>query len=122
MPPERLEAAEKGALPCDPSSSDPAGKRKRKRRGAVEACCCDRGTTGEAPPRSAKEADEDQALDSPDEDFRGIVEDATSAEQERRSKPRTSCSGQSQAKEREKFQEIREGQHNVSGRALQSGP
>ena len=35
--------------------------------------------------------------------------DATSAEQERRSKPRASWSGQNQAKEREKFQETREG-------------
>ena len=45
-------------------------------------------------------------------------EDAMSAEQERRSKPLTFCSGQSQVKEREKYQKTREGKHNVSGRAI----
>ena len=49
-------------------------------------------------------------------------EDATSAEQERRSKPRTSWSRQSQAREMEKYQKMREGQHNVSGLLLQPGP
>ena len=47
------------------------------------------------------------------------LEDATSAEQERCSKPRASWSGQSQARTWEKFQKTREGQHNVSGRPLQ---
>ena len=42
--------------------------------------------------------------------------DATSVEQERRSKQRASCSGQSEAKEKGKGQKTREGQHNVSGR------
>ena len=48
--------------------------------------------------------------------------DATSAEQERRSKPRASWSGQSQAEEQEKYQETREGRHNASVRPLQPGP
>ena len=46
-------------------------------------------------------------------------EDAMSAEQERRSKPLTFCSGQSQVKG--KYQKTREGKHNVSGQALQPG-
>ena len=48
--------------------------------------------------------------------------DAMSAEQERRLKPLTSWSGQSQAKGKGKVQKTREGQHNVSGRPLQPGP
>ena len=49
-------------------------------------------------------------------------EDATSAEQEHCLKPCRSWLGQSQARKREKYQETREGQHNVSGRPLQLGP
>ena len=47
--------------------------------------------------------------------------EATSVEQERRLKPCASWSGQNPAKEWEKFQETREGQHNASVRPLQPG-
>ena len=73
LPPERPEppeAAEKGALPLRPLCFQPRGAEGEE--GAVEACCCDRGTTGEALPRSTEEADDDLTLDGPVEDFQGI--------------------------------------------------
>ena len=89
-------AAKKGALPLRPLLFQPCWEEEEE--GAVEACYCDRGTMGETPPRSAEEADEDPALDSADIDFRGIFGGSTSAVQERRSKPRASWLGQSQAR------------------------
>ena len=63
-------AAEKGTLPLQPLLFRPCCEEEEE--GSVKACCCDRGTTGETPPWSAEEADEDLALDGPDEDFQGI--------------------------------------------------
>ena len=114
--PEPPEAPEKGALLLWSLFLRPDWEEDEE--GDDEASCCDRGTTGETPPRSAEEADEDPALDGPAESS----EDATSAEQERRSKPRTSWSGQGQAKGQEKYQKTREGQHNASMRPVQPGP
>ena len=65
LPPERPEPPEdagKGASHLRPCWEE-------EEEGAVEACCCDRGTRGERQPRSAEEAGEDPALDGPDEDF-----------------------------------------------------
>ena len=67
--PESPKAPEKGALLLRLLCFQPCWAEEE---GAVEACCCDRGTTGEAPPRSAEEADGDPALDDPAEDLRGI--------------------------------------------------
>ena len=113
LPPEWSEppeAAEKGALPLRPHFLRPCWVEEEE--GVVEACCCDRGTTGETPPRSAEEADEDPSLDSPAEDFRGIFGGCNVR----------SWSGQRQARKMEKFQETREGQHNICWRPLQPGP
>ena len=113
-------ATEKGALPLRPLCFQPRGVEEEE--GDVKACCCDRGTTGETPPRSAEEADNNPPWTVQTKISEESSEDATPAEQERRSKPLASCSGQSQARKWEKFQKTREGQHNVSGRPLQPGP
>ena len=68
--PEPPEATEKASLPLRPLFFRPGWEEEEK--GAVEVCCCDRGATGETPPWSAQEADDDPALDGLDEDFRGI--------------------------------------------------
>ena len=56
----------KGRLALRPSFFRPCWAEEEE--GAVDACFCDRGTTEEAPTRSAEEADEDPALDGPAED------------------------------------------------------
>ena len=73
LPPERPEppeADEKGALPLRPRLFRSCWVEEEE--GAVNACNCDRGTTGEVPPWSAEEADKDSALTGQVKDFRGI--------------------------------------------------
>ena len=68
--PEPPEAAEKGTLPLRPLFFRPCWEEEEE--GAIEVCSRNQGTTGETPPRSAEEADEDPTLEGPDKDFRGI--------------------------------------------------
>ena len=99
LPPERPkppEAPEKDALPLLHPFFRPRWEEEEE--GLVIQSLLLR-TTGETPSRSAEEADEGPALDGPAKDFQGIFRDATSAEQERRSKPRASWSGQNPVKE-----------------------
>ena len=63
-------AAEKGALTLSPHRFQPYYVEEEE--GTVDARSCDQGTTGEAPPWLAEEADEDSTVDEPSEDIRGI--------------------------------------------------
>ena len=88
--------------PCDSSSSDPAGKRKR--RGPSKPAAA----TEEPWVKHCHGQQRKQTMTPPWTVQTNISkessEDATSAEQERRLKPHTSWSGQSQARKTEKYQ------------------
>ena len=120
LPSKRLEppeAPEKGALPLLSLFFRPRWEEEGE--GLVEAYCCDHGTTGETPPGSAEEADDDSAWMVQPKICEESSRDAISAEQERWSTPHASWPGQNQAKEWEKCQKTREGQHNAHVRPLQ---
>ena len=73
LPPEWLEPPEapgKGTLPLRPRFFQLCWAEEEEE--AIDAYFCNRGTVGEALPRSAEEVDEDSALDGPAEDFQGI--------------------------------------------------
>ena len=111
-------APKKGALPLVPLLFRP----RWEEEGVVEACCCDREITGETPPRSAVEPTRIPPWTVQPNISEESSGDVTSAEQEHRSKPHASWSGQNPAKELEKYQTTREGQHITSVRPLQPGP
>ena len=67
LPLEQPEADKKGALPLRPRFFRPCWAKEEE--GAADACVCDQDTTGEVPPQSAEEADEDPALTGPAADF-----------------------------------------------------
>ena len=106
--------------PCDPSSSDPAGKRKRRVLSKPAAAT-------EEPRVKHRHGQQRRQMKTLPWTVQTKIseessEDAMSATQECRSKQCASWSGQNQARKREKYQETREGQHNVSGRPLQPDP
>ena len=110
----------KAPYPCDPSSSDPAGKRKR--RGPSKPAA----PTEEPRGKHHHSQQRRQTMTPPwmvqTKISEETSEDATSAEKERRFKPYASWSGQSQARAMEKYQKTWVSQHNVSRRSLQLGP
>ena len=70
LPPERPEADKKGALPLHPFRFRPCWEAEEVE--AVWASFCYRGTTGEVPPWSAEEADDEAALTGPAKNFLAI--------------------------------------------------
>ena len=58
-------------FPCAHSASEPAGGADEEE--AIWVGFCDCGTTGEVPPWSAEEADDEAALTGANEDFLGIL-------------------------------------------------
>ena len=110
--PEPPEADEKGALPLCPRFFRPCWAEKE---GAVDICFCDRGTTGEASPRSAEKADEDPALTGPAEDFRGIFSECKVRWTRASFEAERILARAESRKAKGRDQQMREGQHNVNG-------